>query len=75
MNKMKYIVFGDCFPVIFHGAIEHAAVAEKIPFPPTSAGYCEMRNGVLCTFDKSVSLQLEPDEYDVTLLNDMLKGN
>jgi hypothetical protein len=72
MGKMKYIIFGDCFPVIFSGALEHAKIAEGVPMPPTSAGYCEWRNGVLCTFDKSVSLSLSPDEYDATLLNDFI---
>lgn len=73
--EMKYIIVGDCFPIVFHAGLEHAKVAENLPFKPTSAGFLKFYKGELCVLGYSQSLDLKPAEDDIVILTKFFEGS
>jgi hypothetical protein len=39
---LKYIVFGDIFPMVFADPVTHKDAASASDIPPTSAGFCSL---------------------------------
>lgn len=72
---MKYVIIGNAFPIIFHEAIEHAAVAGS-NIPATSAGFVDIEQSDGKIFAKcygeSISLELKSDPCDSELIETLL---
>lgn len=76
--KCKYVMFADCFPVVFCIAIPHDDVARGINMKPTSAGFCDVsaeegKIEVIC-YGKSESLDLKPCGTDAKIIQRLLNG-
>ena len=76
--KLKYIVFDDCLPVVFHEGISHNKVRAGNPInsslKATSAGFCTVKDNKVSTFGESSSLGLKPGKFDGEILTKMLFG-
>ena len=73
MMKMKYVMFDQVFPVIWHGPMNHCdarlvpAISAE-PIEPTSAGFVSIVDGVLKCEGRSETLNMGPAEDDTFLL-------
>jgi hypothetical protein len=75
---LKYIIFMDgLFAVVFPSFLNHDEVGKSLARPlfdmdlygpPTSAGYCYIKNGRWVTHADSVTLNLKSEEGDEKIL-------
>ena len=70
MKKIKYIIYEDCFPVLFSEANKHSdfRTGQEI----TSAGFCSVffENEKICVkvYGESISLKLKSKPEDAELI-------
>lgn len=75
--KLKYVMFDNCFPLIFGEHFSHDRVrgyVEGCAGKPTSAGFFRINeDGSVTTYDKSISLDLSPHPDDAESLARLFK--
>jgi hypothetical protein len=76
--RKKYVIFNDCFPVVFTDPISHKAIADCFPrMKVTSAAFYTVvyshRGGRIAVFGGSVSLQISHKSDDFEILKLLLE--
>ena len=61
---MKYIIFNDCFPVVFFEGIPHTEQAKGTIFKPTSAGFYDKKRGCY-GYSNSLNLKSRPEDTEI----------
>lgn len=80
MQKLKYVIIDDCFPIIFGEAHKHSDFSRNRLGKPTSAGFCHIHQAgeegmTVSCFGKSVSLEIESQPGDAQIIEKLLNGD